>query len=269
MRRWLWMVAAGVGAVVLCSAWTAVTCPGPGCADMGLGAAGRSWMLNMPVGAAVIGLIALTAIVVRTSWMLASMSRRLRLVELTSAPPPLELAVRETGCRQVLCIDSPEPLAFCSGTLRPRVFVSRGLVSSLRPLELQAVLLHEAHHARRRDPVRRAAAHAAGDVLFFAPLMSWWARRFLDSSELAADRVAISAVGASPVAGALCVVGSAPAVAAAGFSGAADLRARQLLGMNMRAPAVPGHIRAATAAGTAMTLAVGSCLGGWLLLLVR
>ena len=269
MRRWLWMLAVGVGAVALCSAWTAATCPGPGCADMGSGAAVGTWLLNMPIGALLIGLIALIAIVVRTSWMLASMRRRLRALELTPAPPPLELAVRETGCRKVVCVDTPEPLAFCAGTLRPTLFISLGLVSSLRPLELKAVLLHEAHHARRRDPLRRAAGHAAGDVLFFAPLMSWWTRRFLDSSELAADRVAISALGASPVAGALCIIGGAPAVAAAGFSGAADLRVRQLLGITMRTPRVPGRVRAATAAGTAMTLAVGSCLGGWLLLFVR
>ena len=268
MKRWLWMLGIGIGAVALCSAWTAATCPGPGC-DMGSGAALGSWLLNMPTGAALIGLVALVAIVVRTSWMLASMNRGLRKLELTKPPPPLELAVQSTGCRRVVCADTPQPLAFCAGTFRPRVFVSRGLVSSLRPLELQAVLLHEAHHARRRDPLRRAAAHAAGDVLFFAPLISWWTRRFFDSSELAADRVAISAVGASPVAGALCVIGDGPGLAAAGFSGAADLRARQLLGMKFQAPKVPARVRTATAAGTAMTLAVGSCFGGWLLLFVR
>jgi hypothetical protein len=269
MRRWLWMPAAGVGAVVLCSAWTAATCPGPDCADMGLGPAAGSWMLNMPLGTLLIGLMALMAVVLRTSWTLVTVSRGLGELKLTLSPPALQFALQRTGCREVVCVDTLEPLAFCAGPLRPKVIVSLGLVESLRPLELQAVLLHEAHHARRRDPLRRAVAHAAGEVLFFAPWIAWSARRFLDSCELAADRAAMRVVGASPVAGALCVVGGPPAIAAAGFSGAADLRARQLLGAPMPSRTVPGRVRATTTAGTAMTLAVGSCLGGWLLLLVR
>jgi Zn-dependent protease with chaperone function len=236
---------------------------------MGIGSSAASWMLNMPLGAVLIGMAVLTAIGLRTAWMLGSARRGLHGLISMSPPPALALAIQRTRCREVVCLDTTEPLAFCAGALRPRLFVSRGLIENLRPLELQAVLLHEAHHARRRDPLRRATVHAAGDVLFFAPLMSWWARRYLDSSELAADRAAMSAVGTSPVAGALCVIGGAPAIAAAGFSGAADLRARQLLGLTLRAPTVPGRVRAATAAGTAMNLAVGSCLGGWLLLFLR
>lgn len=269
MRRCLWMLAAGFSAVVLCSAWTAVTCPGPGCADMGIGTAGASWMLNMPVGAVLIGMVMLMAIAFRTVWMLGSVRRGLDDLISTSPPPALELALRKTACREVVCVDTNEPLAFCAGALRPRVFVSTGLIESLRPLELQAVLLHEAHHAERRDPLRRAAAHAAGEVLFFAPWIAWWARRFLDSCELAADRAAMHALGASPVAGALSVIGSTTAIGAAGFSGAADLRARQLLGAAMPPRTVPGRVRAMTTVGTAMTLAVGSCLGGWLLLFLR
>jgi Zn-dependent protease with chaperone function len=37
------------------------------------------------------------------------------------------------------------------------VFVTSGMVASLTAEELDAVLVHEAEHARRRDPLRRLA----------------------------------------------------------------------------------------------------------------
>ncbi len=53
---------------------------------------------------------------------------------------------------RVLGID--ECLAFTAGLVRPRVYVSRGLLRELSPAELEAALLHEAAHAERSDPLR-------------------------------------------------------------------------------------------------------------------
>jgi Zn-dependent protease with chaperone function len=93
------------------------------------------------------------------------------------------------------------------------------------------VLVHEAEHARRRDPLRRLAARAAGDVLFWLPLAGWWSRRRLEQAELAADRAAIGQVGRGPLARALRAT-AAPGPPAVGtrFDGAGAARVAQLLG---------------------------------------
>ncbi|MFI7134724.1 M56 family metallopeptidase [Nonomuraea sp. NPDC050153] len=121
--------------------------------------------------------------------------------------------------------------AFCSGLLRPRVYVTRRLDGP----ELDAILLHESAHARRRDPLRRLLARAAGDVLFFLPLAAWWAERQVERSEVAADRFAIKRCGRKAVAAALVSVAAGPIAGAAApgtaaFNGAAQARLAQLLG---------------------------------------
>jgi Zn-dependent protease with chaperone function len=58
----------------------------------------------------------------------------------------------------VSLVASGAPLSFAAGLLRPRVHLAEGLVSSLAPEQLAAVLAHERAHARRRDPLARALA---------------------------------------------------------------------------------------------------------------
>jgi hypothetical protein len=57
-------------------------------------------------------------------------------------------------------IDDERPQAFCAGLFRPQVYVSSGAV---------ALLDHEAHHARCRDPLRLAVGRVLAGGLFFVP----------------------------------------------------------------------------------------------------
>jgi len=59
-------------------------------------------------------------------------------------------------------VPSDAPLAITAGFWTPRVFVSAGLLDALSNEEQQAVLAHEACHARRRDPLRSLAAEVMG-----------------------------------------------------------------------------------------------------------
>src|SRR5262249_50433237 len=68
------------------------------------------------------------------------------------------------GCR-VLPVE--EPQAFVLGMLKPRVYLSQGLLETLSPDDLRLVLAHEKAHARRRDPLRRFVA--AVGLLFHLP----------------------------------------------------------------------------------------------------
>lgn len=171
-----------------------------------------------------------TAWLARFAWLAVDSFYILR--QLPHVPPPEKLmsAAHGSGVWSLRCIDLPEPVAFCAGLARPTVFASTGLPARLRGERLMAVLVHEQHHARRFEPLRRLAAQAAADVLFFLPVLVWWAARRAVVAELAADRAAIRAVGRQPVAAAILAVGSGVPAGVAAFAGAIDARARQLLG---------------------------------------
>lgn len=101
------------------------------------------------------------------------------------------------------------PLAFCAGLLRPRVYVSTGAVDSLGADELRAVLAHEEHHARARDPLRVFCARVLADALFFIPALRRLADRYVALAELSADAAAVRANAGDrkPLASALLVFG--------------------------------------------------------------
>ena len=116
-------------------------------------------------------------------------------------------------------IDDDRPLAFCSGLLRPTVYLSRGTVAALNQPELRAVLAHEEHHARRRDPLRLLIARSLADGLFFLPALRQIARRYAALAEIAADEAAVRNSGSpAPLAAALLAFDAHPEAAAVGIS---------------------------------------------------
>src|SRR5262249_766146 len=79
-----------------------------------------------------------------------------------------------------------EPQAFVLGMLKPRVYLSQGLLATLHRDDLGLVLAHEKAHARRRDPLRRFVA--AVGLLFHLPgIAAMLNRRLARSREMPAD----------------------------------------------------------------------------------
>jgi hypothetical protein len=93
----------------------------------------------------------------------------------------------------VWVIHDERPQAFCAGLIQPRVYVSSGAVALLDETALNAVLAHEAHHARRRDPLRLAVGRVLARALFFVPGLDELVRRQQDLAELGADESAMNA----------------------------------------------------------------------------
>ena len=87
-------------------------------------------------------------------------------------------------------IDDPRPLAFCAGLLRPKIYISTGALSALDARALEAVLEHERHHARRRDPLRLAAGRVLTRSLFFVPGLKALSTQRTALAELGADEAA-------------------------------------------------------------------------------
>ena len=128
------------------------------------------------------------------------------------------LSRRGQGPAGAVLFAHDKPQAFCAGLLRPRVYLSTGATSALTADELDAVLAHEAHHARVRDPLRVFVVRVVGDALFFLPASRKLAERYAALAEMAADSAAVRTGGAQPLASALltfeaadpAVVGIAP-----------------------------------------------------------
>ncbi|MGW3353165.1 M56 family metallopeptidase [Nonomuraea rubra] len=250
-RRWIALavtVAAVAGHVLMAAGL--IPCPG----------GPPLWCLA--ASAAVVVAASVVAIGVRATELAARTSWAVRRLARVPASPALRAAARRTGVRRVVCLAGEDRTAFCSGLLRPRVYVTQGLDGPV----LDAVLLHESAHARRRDPLRRLLARAVGDVLFFLPLAAWWAERQAERSEVAADRFAIARCGRKAVAAALVSLGAAPAVAGTpGFGGAAQARLAQLLGdpLPRRRPSRARTL--ASLGGLLSAVALMMCLGQTLL----
>jgi len=129
-------------------------------------------------------------LVARAAFLLVSGIRRQRRF---IARLPVR-AERELAGRSVCVVGSARAMAFCAGLLRPRIYLSEGALARLRPAELDAIVVHEAHHAARRDPLRILVARAIGSA---------FGSREQALADLAADAAAARRVGDAPLASAL------------------------------------------------------------------
>lgn len=117
----------------------------------------------------------------------------------------------EPGRFPLLWLEYPEPVAYslASGTSRPVIVASRGLVDRLSAPDLAAVLDHERAHLRGRHHLLVGLAEALAAALPRLPLMRASPVLVRTLVELAADRVAARLHGPATVRAALVAIGSA------------------------------------------------------------
>jgi hypothetical protein len=127
-------------------------------------------------------------------------------------------------------IPDPLPRAFCAGLLRARVYFTTGAVAILDDAALTAVLAHERHHARCRDPLRLAAGRVLVRALFFLPGLGGLVRRQQALAELSADESAVNAGPANRSALARAMLSFADTPATPGSIGVDPTRVDHLLG---------------------------------------
>jgi len=129
------------------------------------------------------------------------------------------------------------PLAFTGGFLKPRVFLSTKLVDILDEKELRAVILHEFHHQKSKDPLKGLAVSFISDFLFFLPVSRFLKKAYHLTSEITADAYSVSSQ-ASPLdlVSSLLKVQRLNGPAASWFFDPTTERANQLLGQPSRIP---------------------------------
>lgn len=213
----------------------------------------------------------LAGVVGRSAWLSLAAARGVAVLPRVVPPDALQAAARRAGLRGVVrCVTASDCTAFCAGLFRPRVYVTTAAVGTLSVGAMDAVLAHEAEHARRRDPLRRLVARAVADTCFYIPLIHWWSRHRTVQEELNADRAAIESVGRPAVAGALLAMSSgssgpkaaaATVVGATGYADAGALRIAQLLGDPLPVRRPSGRRTLASLVGLCAAVALAACLG--------
>ena len=135
-----------------------------------------------------LALIGLAVVVLAVAGAARELTASARFGRRMAASAPRQLS-------DALVFEDERPRAFCSGLLRPRVYVSTGAVAALDGPALRAVLLHEGHHAHRRDPLRLAVGRVLSRALFFIPGIGELVHHQQSLAELGADEQAIAAGG--------------------------------------------------------------------------
>jgi len=209
---------------------------------------GAEWLL---IGLAAVGATAIT-VAGRAAWRQRSAYRGFL--------DRLEVVGRLDGHPTVKVIAGTRPEAFCAGYLRPTVYISQGALELLSAPELDAVLAHEHHHRRVRDPLRFAFGRIISQALFFVPALRLLRDRYADLAEVNADRAAVRASAGrhSPLASALLVF---DASAPPGASGISPARVDSLAGQPVpwRLPmSLMGASLAAVSALSLLTWQVGA-----------
>jgi Zn-dependent protease with chaperone function len=199
------------------------------------------WLASEPFEFIAVSAVAGSAVVsiggaVRPMWH-AVMGGRAVARLLSSAVPTIPAAALSLGTQlgiadRIDVVASGEVIAVTRGLLRPRILLSTGLLETLDSAELTAVLVHERHHLRRRDPIRLLAGRVFAGFGWFLPLVRWWVRRQALRCELVADRAATTTTGVAAVAGALLKLADLSMPVVAGVSAAGNLpdRVAQLEG---------------------------------------
>jgi beta-lactamase regulating signal transducer with metallopeptidase domain len=201
--------------------------------------------------------LAVLALAVRSTVRHCRAQRRV----LSRLPVQYETAYRGAPLT-VFAHESPE--AFCAGLLRPRVYLSSGALETVEDGQLSAVIEHETHHCRRRDPLRILTVRVLSDCLFFLPVMRHLRERYCTLAELAADEAAMTVdADRRSLAAALLVFAEGPT----GVVGIAPERVDHLLGESPRWE-LPASLLAGAfvtlvgLAAIAMTLAQTASPGG-------
>ncbi len=107
------------------------------------------------------------------------------------------------GIHRLSVVDTSELMCLCTGLLRPRVLVSRGLLETFSTSMLSACLAHEASHVRRRDPLRQLLGQLAAAPGALLPLTKALTTHLALLAELRADEAAIHTAGRSSLLAAL------------------------------------------------------------------
>jgi beta-lactamase regulating signal transducer with metallopeptidase domain len=165
------------------------------------------------------------ALYIFTAWLLIAAARLLRvglgfwqLQQLRKSCMPVDRATLDPMILKTLReFESPRPAELCVsdelrvptaiGFTKPMVAIPSWAMQELSTAELNAVLLHELAHLRRRDDWTNLVQKVVGAALFFHPAVWWIEKKLALEREMACDDLVLAhAKATSPRAYAECLI---------------------------------------------------------------
>jgi uncharacterized protein (TIGR03435 family) len=131
-------------------------------------------------------------------WVFAA---RMRSTQVRRAPPEWQETLGKLGqqmglSRPVrLLVSALVDVPMVVGWLRPMVLVPVGALGGIPAEHLEALLLHELAHIRRRDYLVNILQSVAESLLFYHPAVWWVSGHIRAERELCCDDLAVSATG--------------------------------------------------------------------------
>ena len=175
-------------------AYEAVTCCGSICSKCFFTL--RTFFTILPWGCIVILFIGIGMAARKTILMLSWNYRFIRPITPLSigTHPNLRkiLPTMDLYGQLVLLDNNKLHCAFTLGLWKPKIYVSSGICSYLSRKELTAVILHETHHKKSKDPLRLFVIQILYALNFFLPINSYLINLYSAASEKAADDSAIN-----------------------------------------------------------------------------
>jgi hypothetical protein len=129
-------------------------------------------------------------------------------------------------------VDTPDPLVAVTGVVRPRLFVSRRVLTACEAAELEAIIEHEAGHLGAADNVKRLLLRACPDSFRRRPedlaLERVWSAASEDAADDAAGRRGVDGVDLASALVSVARLGPAPRLEAiaSGFHESDDVERR-------------------------------------------
>jgi Zn-dependent protease with chaperone function len=120
-------------------------------------------------------------------WRLLFEGKRNSLLEKRLADEYPQLKIR--------ALDDEAFVALTKGFLRPRIYISSGVLKRFHTKEVEAILLHEQHHRLSRDPVKIWLVTLLTDAFGYIPFIRKVAQYFLTWREVEADRFTVQVMG--------------------------------------------------------------------------
>lgn len=165
----------------------------------GDGASGATEVFGLPLGVLLVGIWILGTLSLTFYWLLR-LVRAHRALNLQTKPfSPAE----STHLRSLAQLSGVNPdkvsghtTDICGwlgvvGLFRSRIIIPEGLFSRMEKMEVDAVLLHELVHVRRRDNLLRLLQAGVVALFWFHPLVWWLHRRLIGDSERACDEAVL------------------------------------------------------------------------------
>lgn len=107
-----------------------------------------------------------------------------------------ELALQINISKPIVLLESALIKIPCvTGYFKPIILLPVGLLSNLPQDQVEAILLHELAHIRRKDYIINLLQHLAETIFFFNPALLWLSSLIKDERENCCDDIALKIIG--------------------------------------------------------------------------